>query len=89
MDEAHAAQPADHWYLAFLGVETARQGQGLGSILMKQSIRHVDEQGMPAYLESSNPQNIPFYQRHGFEVIETIEVDDFPPITPMARPARR
>ena len=28
-----------------------------------------DEQGLPAYLESSNVLNVPLYQRHGFEVM--------------------
>ncbi len=85
---AHAAQPEKHWYLAVLGVESGKQGLGLGSVLMKQCLRLVDDDNMPAYLESSNPQNIPFYERHGFEIVETIEVGNNPPITPMARPPR-
>jgi hypothetical protein len=27
-----------------------------------------DEHSMPAYLECSNTHNVPFYQRHGFEI---------------------
>ena len=45
----------------------------------------VDEDGTPAYLESSNPVNISLYQRHGFEVLGTIQVGTSPPITPMLR----
>ncbi len=88
MGEVHAAQPEKHWYLAFLGVESGKQGQGLGSILMKECLLTVDEQHMPAYLESSNPQNVPFYERHGFEILETIDIGTFPTVTPMFRPAR-
>lgn len=76
------------WYLAFLGMDTAHQNSGMGSILMKNCLLEVDKAGTIAYLESSNPQNVPFYERHGFEVMGKIEVDDAPPVHPMLRPAR-
>lgn len=87
MDEYH---PSDvpHWYLAVLGLDTAFQNSGLGSVLMKNCLLEVDKAGTIAYLESSNPQNIPFYERHGFEVVGKIEIDDAPPIHPMLRQAR-
>jgi hypothetical protein len=34
----------------------------------------VDEAGEAAYLESSNIRNVPLYQRHGFEVVEEIQL---------------
>lgn len=43
------------------------------------------EQGIPGYLESSNPANIPFYQRHGYEIIGEIQVGSSPVLTPMWR----
>jgi hypothetical protein len=49
----------------------------------------VDETGLPAYLESSNPRNIPLYERFGFELLGVIQGGDFPPITPMLRSAMR
>jgi hypothetical protein len=45
----------------------------------------TDREEQIAYLESTNPANIPLYQRHGFEVIGTIQVDEAPPIFPMSR----
>ncbi len=51
------------------GCRQENQGQGVGSALLKQGIRHVDEQGMPAYLESSEARNVTLYERHGFEVV--------------------
>lgn len=77
-----------HWYLAAVGVDPARQGEGLGSAMVKEGLRLCDAQGLPAYLESSNPRNIPLYERHGFEVIGVIQPGDYPPLYPMLRPAR-
>lgn len=82
----HPAAP--HWYLAAIGVDPARQGQGLGSALLKHALRYCDARGLPAYLESSNPKNLPLYERHGFEVMDVIQPEDFPPIYPMLRAAR-
>lgn len=86
MHEHHPTEP--HWYLPMIGVDPAMHGRGHGSALLKHTLRLCDEQGLPAYLESSKPQNIPFYERHGFEPIATIAPDDFPPVTPMYRAAR-
>ncbi len=60
---------APHYHLVFVGARHANQGQGVGSALIKQGLRSVDEARMPAYLESSNHKNVPLYERHGFEVI--------------------
>lgn len=82
----HPTEP--HWYLAAIGVDPSRQGQGLGSALLKHTLRSCDTQGLPAYLESSNPKNVPLYERHGFEVMGVIQPGDFPPVYPMLRSAR-
>jgi len=83
----HPEEP--HWYLAAVGVDPAHQGQGLGAAMIKEGLRRCDAEGLPAYLESSNPRNIPLYERHGFEIIGLVQPDDYPPLYPMLRPARR
>jgi ribosomal protein S18 acetylase RimI-like enzyme len=85
MGQYHPNEP--HWYLPLIGVDPAQQGKGHGSALLVHALRRCDEDGAPAYLESSNPKNIPLYQRHGFEVLGTIQVGSSPPITPMLRHA--
>jgi GNAT superfamily N-acetyltransferase len=62
----HPQEP--HYYLQFIGCCRSEQGRGIGSALLKQGIRICDERGMPAYLECSNPRNVPLYERHGFVV---------------------
>lgn len=86
IDHFHPKEP--HWYLPMIGVDPSRQGQGWGSALLKAALRRVDEEGLPAYLESSSPRNVPLYERHGFEVIGEIKPGDHPGLTPMLRPAR-
>jgi ribosomal protein S18 acetylase RimI-like enzyme len=68
IDSLHPKEP--HWYLATLGTEPARQGRGVGSTLLGTLLAKADEDGLPAYLESSKERNVSFYGRFGFEVIE-------------------
>jgi GNAT superfamily N-acetyltransferase len=86
MERFHPSEP--HWYLPLIGVDPACQGQGLGSALMRHALQRCDADGVPAYLESSNPRNIPLYQHHGFEILGTIQVGSSPRLVPMRRPAR-
>jgi GNAT superfamily N-acetyltransferase len=82
----HPEEP--HWYLPFIGVDPAWQSKGLGSLLMLSSLARCDVAQLPAYLESTNPRNRPFYERHGFEALGEIRVGDCPPIVPMLRQPR-
>jgi ribosomal protein S18 acetylase RimI-like enzyme len=78
-----------HWYLPLIGVDPARQGERLGDKLMYHALLLCDEDGLPAYLESSNPRNIPFYERHGFEALGKIQAGSSPTIVPMLRRPRK
>ncbi|MDX6764423.1 GNAT family N-acetyltransferase, partial [Streptomyces sp. F8] len=44
------------------------EGLGVGSALLRQQLAECDRLGQPAYLESSNVTNIPFYEGLGFRV---------------------
>ena len=70
IERLHPEQP--HWYLASLGTAVDMQGKGVGSALMAPVLRHCDAEGIPAYLESSKERNVPFYRRHGFEVVKEL-----------------
>ncbi len=86
MDEFHPEQPC--WYLPLIAADPAFTGQGLGGALMKHALRRCDDDGVVAYLESSNPRNISLYERHGFEIMGTIQVGSSPVMTPMLRQAQ-
>jgi GNAT superfamily N-acetyltransferase len=63
------AAPEPHWYLDLLGVEPSRQGVGLGSRLLAHGLDRADASGRPTFLWTFSPRNVPFYVRHGFEVV--------------------
>ncbi|WP_245953674.1 GNAT family N-acetyltransferase [Parasphingopyxis lamellibrachiae] len=87
--DAYHSRYAPCWFLSMIAADPAWLGQGLGGALMKHALRRVDEDGLPAYLESSNPRNISLYLRHGFEILGEIRHGSSPVVTPMLRPARR
>jgi GNAT superfamily N-acetyltransferase len=88
-ERTEAFRPTEpHWYLSLIGVETTQRGKGYGAVLMHHALRQCDAAHLPAYLWSSNPQNISLYARHGFEVVATVQLGSSPFIFPMVRAAR-
>ena len=83
MGQYHPTEP--HWYLSVLGVDPMQQGMGYGSALMQPVLAQCDREQSLAYLESSNPANIPFYEKHGFEVIAQIQAGASPTMFAMSR----
>ena len=59
-------------HLMFCGTVASAQGKGLGSVVVRRVLDVSDARGVACYLESSNPRNLPFYKRLGFEVVEEI-----------------
>lgn len=86
MGRAHPEEP--HWYLPLIGVVPDQQGRGIGSALLEASLARCDAEGLSAYLESTNPRNVPLYRRFGFEVSGEIAIGGCPPLIPMVRAAR-
>lgn len=71
MDRIHKARMTEpHWYLMVIGVDPELQGRGVGSALVRDGLVEVDRLGHPCYLETSEPRNVAFYERHGFVVLE-------------------
>ena len=89
MEQMNCYHPSEpHWHLPFIGVETRQQHQGFGSALMAHALVPCDREQKLAYLDSTNPKNIPLYERFGFEVLGTIQVGSSPPVFPMLRKPR-
>ncbi len=74
--------------LPLVGVDPRCRHQGYGSMLLRHTLAQCDRDHAPAYLESSNPANIPLYERHGFVALGAIQEGSSPTIVPMLRAAR-
>lgn len=84
MKRAHPEEP--HWYLAAIGSDPAVRGKGFGQVLMRSRLERCDAEYCPAYLESSKAENLPYYQRFGFQVTGEITIPDGgPKLWPMWR----
>src|SRR5262249_42914118 len=86
MGRYHPREP--HWYLPLIGVDPPHQGQGYGSAFLQHALLLCDRDHMLASLESTDPKHIPLYERHGCEVLGTMQVGASPPIFPMLRKPR-
>ena len=79
--------PEPHWYLAGIGVEPARQREGIGSALITPGLEAARAAGLPAALLTNSDRNLSFYRRHGFEVVhEGRTPEDGPKAWMMRRP---
>lgn len=87
MASYHPKEP--HWYLPLIGIDPQHQGKGLGGALLDHALALSDRDGVPAYLESSNPRNIGLYERHGFERLGRIQNGSSPTLVPMLRKPQR
>jgi len=83
MGRNHPHEP--HWYLNVVGTLPARRSRGLGAAVLQPVLDRCDAEGVPAYLESSNPRNLSLYFRHGFVETGEISLPDGPSLIPMWR----
>ena len=74
-----------HWYLAFVGTRLEVRGKGLASALIAEITETCDRAEMPAYLESSNLENVALYEKHGFRVTGEITLKNGPIVPLMWR----
>lgn len=79
----------EHFYLQFIGVDPGHQGRGIGGALLMPVMYYCDRHGYGMYLENSKEANLPFYRRHGFEVMRIIGIGaGSPPVWLMWREGR-
>jgi GNAT superfamily N-acetyltransferase len=86
-DALHPDEP--HWFLEFLGTIPERQGKGLGGQILAPTLAKADAEGIPVWTWSSNRDNLPFYHRHGFVVLDELPfAKGGPSIFPIRREPR-
>jgi GNAT superfamily N-acetyltransferase len=71
----HPHEPP-HFYLSLLATHPDHVGQGIGAGLVAACLAEIDAGDPPAaaFLESSNPANLPRYERLGFRPTREIEL---------------
>ena len=72
-------------FLSLLATHDAHRGRALGGALLDASLAIVDRDGRPAYLDSTNPANNPFYERRGFRRIGAYRMPEGPEVIQMWR----
>jgi GNAT superfamily N-acetyltransferase len=77
------------WYLQLLVVDPSVQRIGIGGMLQRSELAQADEEGLACYLETQNPDNLPYYRRFGYEVVRELHpVRNGPPLWTMRREPR-
>jgi GNAT superfamily N-acetyltransferase len=60
-----------HYYLWALAVDPKAQRKGCGGMLQKLLLDRADKEKLPVYLETHNKDNVPYYEKFGFQLIHT------------------
>lgn len=77
------------WYLHYVGVRPVDQGKGHGGRIIRAQTAVADTQGLPCWLETATPENVPLYERLGFITAAQWDVPSGGPhFWGMMRPAR-
>ena len=58
------------WYLRAMGVHPTAQRRGVGGALLKAGLAEANAAGLPCHLHTSDPANIEYYRRWGFELTQ-------------------
>jgi GNAT superfamily N-acetyltransferase len=85
--EHHPKDPP-HYYLSLWGTHRDHAGRGVGTALIRDNLARIDAEGMPAYLESTNPANLARYEALGFARIGEFGPVGGPVVTTMWREGR-
>jgi predicted N-acetyltransferase YhbS len=74
-----------HLYLATVGTTGRSQRRGLGSAVLAPGLAAADDAGLSAFLETSSDDNLAFYRRLGFEIVDEVQIEGGPPVWAMSR----
>ena len=58
-----------HSHLGPVGVDAHLQRRGIGSRIVAEYTRRLDDSALVGYLETDKPENVRFYARHRFVVV--------------------
>lgn len=75
------------WYLHYVGVRPGHQGKGHGGRIIRAQTAVADAEGLPCWLETATPENVPLYERLGFITQVEWDVHGGPHFWGMMRPS--
>ena len=78
--------PRPCWRLSSIGVDPSVQRAGLGSAHINHMLPRIDSDGLPTFLDTSNPSNLGYYERFGFRVTGEATLPNGVPLWGMTRP---
>lgn len=64
MGAGHPHEP--HLFVSLLAVDPAHQRGGRGRALLTRALERADALGVPTFLDTANPANLPYYRSFGF-----------------------
>ncbi len=67
---AHRKDP--QWYLMVLCADPPAQRSGVGTMLLEHAFAQVDREGVGSHLETPRIDNVAYYQRFGYQLIDTL-----------------
>ena len=71
LDDIHPAEP--HWFLSIVALEREQRGTGAGRRLIEAGLAPAHAAGVPVHLDTNRPENLPIYERLGFEVASEVQ----------------
>ncbi len=87
--DASDPRKGSSYYLSLFGTHPDHRGRGVGMSLLADSLTRIDQEQVPAFLESSNPANIVRYESVGFRTVGHFELPEGGPlVTTMWRESR-
>jgi GNAT superfamily N-acetyltransferase len=88
LDFAHHEITEPHFYLGILGTDPLFQRSGAGAATLQPVLDRCDNEGLTAYLETQKEENLAYYARHAFDLIEKVDVKGVPPVWTLLRKPR-
>ena len=73
------------WRLDSIGVDPSTQRSGAGTALINHMLPRIDADALPAFLDTSQPENIGYYERFGFRVSAELALPNGTPLWGMTR----
>ena len=67
---AHRKDP--QWYLMVLCADPPVQRSGVGTVLLEHALAQVDAEGVGSHLETPREDNVAYYRRFRYELVETM-----------------